>query len=58
MGGEEERGIAAITLLTWFNIRGIKNGSGLDNVITSLKIIGILALIVLGLFFTGAGTDA
>lgn len=48
--------IATIALMTWFNCRGIKNGSVLNNFVTSLKIIGILFLIVLGLFFSS--TDA
>lgn len=49
--------IATIALLVCFNYRGIKNGSGLNNILTSLKIIGILGLIVLGLFLTASRSD-
>lgn len=45
--------IATIVVLTWLNYRGIKKGSGLNNIITSLKVLGILFLIILGLLFTG-----
>ncbi len=50
--------MATIAVLTWFNYRGVRNGSGLNNILTSLKIIGILMLIVLGLVFTGSDTVA
>lgn len=46
--------IAAIILLTWFNYRGIKKGASLNNFVTIAKIAGILLLIALGLFFSGA----
>lgn len=42
--------IAAIASLTWFNYRGIKNGTKLNSIVTSTKIVGILALIIAGLF--------
>ncbi|WP_295674198.1 APC family permease [uncultured Mucilaginibacter sp.] len=46
-------GVLAVILLTWFNIRGIKNGGALNNIVTSAKILGIVLLIIGGLFFTG-----
>lgn len=45
--------IVTIIALTLFNYRGINKGSGLNNIITSLKILGILFLIVLGLVLIG-----
>jgi APA family basic amino acid/polyamine antiporter len=44
--------ITAIVLLTWYNYRGIKEGARLNNFVTTAKILGILLLIVLGLFFS------
>lgn len=41
--------IATIALLTWFNYRGVKNSTGLNNIITTAKILGILFLILVGL---------
>jgi APA family basic amino acid/polyamine antiporter len=43
--------IATIAVLTWFNYRGVKNGTWLNNIVTSLKILGILLLIIVGLLF-------
>jgi APA family basic amino acid/polyamine antiporter len=43
--------VLIIGLLTWFNYRGTKNAAGLNNAVTSTKILGIVLLIVLGLFF-------
>ena len=45
--------MAMIILLTWINIRGVKNAGKLNNVVTSAKIFGILLLIVSGLMYTG-----
>lgn len=42
--------IATIALLTWFNYRGIRKGTILNNIVTGAKILGILALIIAGLF--------
>ncbi|MEO6137020.1 MAG: amino acid permease [Ginsengibacter sp.] len=44
--------IAAIVLLTWYNYRGVKKGTTLNNFMTTAKIAGILLLIVLGFFFS------
>lgn len=46
--------VSIIIVLTWVNYRGTKKGTTLNNIVTSAKIIGILALVVLGLFFTGS----
>jgi APA family basic amino acid/polyamine antiporter len=43
--------VLIIGLLTWFNYRGTKNAASLNNAVTSTKILGIVLLIVLGLFF-------
>jgi APA family basic amino acid/polyamine antiporter len=40
-----------IILLTIINIRGVKNAGKLNNVITAAKILGILLLIVAGIFY-------
>src|SRR5687768_3348271 len=44
--------ILIIALLTWLNYRGVKNAAGLNNAVTTAKILGIIFLIVLGLFFS------
>ena len=44
--------IATIVLLSWFNYRGTKKSTILNNIITSAKILGILFLIFLGLIVT------
>jgi APA family basic amino acid/polyamine antiporter len=43
--------IATIILLTWVNYRGVRKGGAINNIITSAKIMGILILILLGLFY-------
>ena len=50
--------IILIVLLTWVNYRGVKGSGLLNNVFTSAKVIGILLLIVLGLFYTAPGAPA
>jgi basic amino acid/polyamine antiporter, APA family len=42
-----------ITILTWFNIRGVKNAGKLNNYVTGAKILGILLLITAGIFYAG-----
>lgn len=44
--------VVAIFLLTWINIRGTKNGGVLNNIVTAAKILGILFMIIAGLFFS------
>lgn len=46
--------ILSIILLSWVNILGAKKGGSLGNIFTAAKIIGILTLIVMGIFYTGA----
>jgi basic amino acid/polyamine antiporter, APA family len=48
--------ISTILLLTWFNIRGIKNAGILNNAVTGAKILGILLLIGAGIFYAGDPT--
>lgn len=50
--------IVTIVVLTWFNYRGIKKGAGLNNILTGLKILGIVLLIVAGLVASVSGQDA
>lgn len=50
--------IITIVLLTWYNYRGIRRGAGLNNIITGLKILGIILLIVAGLIAAGSEHDA
>jgi basic amino acid/polyamine antiporter, APA family len=42
-----------IVLLTLINIRGVKNAGKLNNIITAAKILGILLLIIAGIFYAG-----
>src|SRR4026207_85702 len=49
--------IAAIILLTWINYRGVQKGGMVSNVVTSAKILGIVILIFLGLFYSASGTE-
>lgn len=44
--------IAALVFLTLFNIRGVKGGGWLSNIVTSAKILGIVLLIFLGLSYS------
>jgi len=50
--------ISALLFLTFFNIRGVKGGGWLSNVVTSAKILGIVLLIVLGLTYSGTPSHA
>jgi APA family basic amino acid/polyamine antiporter len=49
--------IATIIILTWVNYRGVKKGGAINNVITSAKILGILILILFGLFYKTPAED-
>ncbi|SMB83688.1 amino acid permease-associated region [Hymenobacter roseosalivarius DSM 11622] len=44
--------IGTIGVLTWVNYRGVAGSGKLSNVFTAAKIMGILLLIILGLFMT------
>ena len=48
--------ISAILLLTWFNTRGVDNSKTFTTVFTTIKVVAVLALIVVGLS-VGLGTD-
>jgi basic amino acid/polyamine antiporter, APA family len=48
--------VSALVFLTLFNIRGVKGGGWLSNVVTSAKILGILLLIFLGLTYSGTAS--
>jgi basic amino acid/polyamine antiporter, APA family len=50
--------ISALVFLTLFNIRGVKGGGWLSNIVTSAKILGILLLVYLGLTYSGATNHA
>jgi len=44
--------IISIVLLTWVNTRGVENGGIINNIMTSGKVLGLLIIIVIGLFYT------
>lgn len=48
---EQVLAIASILLLTWVNARGVKTGALVQNVLTVAKVLALLGLVVLGLFF-------
>ncbi|MBS1730820.1 MAG: amino acid permease [Bacteroidetes bacterium] len=50
--------IISIVLLSWINILSAKKGSRLNDFITACKIIGILALILMGVFYNGSPQTA
>lgn len=41
--------IVSIVLLTWINTRGIESGKWIQNIFTSLKVIALLGILLLGL---------
>lgn len=44
--------ILIIMILTWINYRGVRESGSVNNIFTSAKIVGILLIIFLGLFYT------
>jgi amino acid transporter len=44
--------IAAVILLTLINIIGVQSGKWTQNLLTSVKVLGLLMIIAVGLFFT------
>lgn len=48
--------ISTIVLLTWVNYKGVKESGVVNNIVTSAKILGILILIVIGLFYVSPNT--
>jgi len=53
-GGVKMLAVFSIIFLTWLNILGAKKGGNLNNVLTFIKIAGIVLLIVAGLSFSHA----
>jgi len=49
--------VITVVVLSWFNYRGVKNSAGLNNLVTSAKILGILFLILAGLILTIPATS-
>jgi basic amino acid/polyamine antiporter, APA family len=47
--------LASVTIMTLFNLRGTKGGSGADYVITSLEVMGLLVLAVAAVWLVIAG---
>lgn len=45
--------IISIIVLSWVNVLGAKKGGSLGNFFTAAKIIGIVTLIVMGIFYSG-----
>ena len=56
-GGVQATAIAAIALLTWVNIRGVKFGGRVMSVFTAAKIAALLALIIAA-FVSGKGSGS
>lgn len=42
-------GIVSVLVLTWVNVRGVKQGAGLQTLLTIVKTVGLAGLILLGL---------
>ncbi|MBY0449100.1 MAG: amino acid permease [Cyanobacteria bacterium] len=51
ISSEQMLAVVVLIVLTWFNTTGIKNGAALQNVFTTLKVIALLAVILIGLSF-------
>jgi len=49
---------AAIVVLTWVNLRGIKTSAGAQTWFTVLEVVGLLLIVVAGLSFLGDATGA
>ncbi|MDD4950248.1 amino acid permease [Sulfuricurvum sp.] len=50
--------VSTLIFLTIFNIRGVKGGGWLSNIVTSAKVLGILLLIFMGLSYSENSTHA
>lgn len=48
--------LTSIFIVTWINYRGVKEGGFVNNIFTSAKIIGIIILIILGIFYSAPST--
>lgn len=51
-------GLSAIALLTWINIIGVKKGARVGNVLTALKVGGLVAMVVTIFLLPGPPPDA
>ena len=51
-------GLSAIVLLTWVNIIGVKKGARVGNVLTALKVGGLVAMVVTIFLLPGPPSDA
>lgn len=49
---------AAITVLTWVNLRGIKPSAGAQTLFTILEVGGLMLIVISGLFLLGSSTGA
>jgi APA family basic amino acid/polyamine antiporter len=49
---------AAIIVLSWINLRGIKSGTSTQTWLTAIEVAGLLLIFVAALFLTGNGTAA
>ncbi|HEV2288594.1 MAG TPA: amino acid permease [Candidatus Acidoferrales bacterium] len=50
--------ILSIVLLTWINLRGLRLGKIVQNVFTSVKIVTLAALVIIGIIFSRAESIA
>ncbi len=50
-------GVLAIALLTWINIVGVKNGARVGNVLTALKVGGLVVMVVVIFLLPGPAPD-
>jgi len=51
-------GMASVILLTWINVRGVREGAWIQTVLTAVKVIGLGGLILAGLTFGLRGDAA
>ncbi len=50
-------GVLAIALLTWINIVGVKNGARVGNVLTALKVGGLVVMVLVIFLLPGPAAD-
>src|SRR5688572_13058338 len=49
LSGQRVVGILSVLLLTWINVRGVRQGAGLQTFLTMVKTVALIGLILLGL---------
>jgi amino acid transporter len=49
--------VTAVVILTIVNICGVASGKWTQNIVTSAKVLGLLVIIIIGLFVTSAASD-